>query len=139
MPKFPSHLHERGRAKGWIRETLEGSLFLLIDGLIAPNAPEAAWIVKDYEDNLYISDAYGYAIPVFDQFWFSRGGFSMQANLLDGPFAYLQRDEIKHCLRAYFNGFASASIRKPACATSTRSPSWAIRRATTSRAPTRRT
>ena len=108
VPKYPSHLHERGRAHGWIRETLEGSLFLLIDGLLSPNAPEASWIVKDYEDNLYISDTYGYAIPVFDQFWFSRGGFSMQANLLDGPFAYLQRDEIKHCLRAYFNGFASA-------------------------------
>lgn len=108
VPKYPSHLHERGRSLGWIRETLEGSLFLLIDGLIPPGAPEAAWILKDYEDNLYISDDYGYALPVFDQFWFSRGGFSMQANLLDGPIPYLDRDEIKHCLRAYFNGFASA-------------------------------
>lgn len=108
VPKYPSHLHERGRSLGWIRETLEGSLFLLIDGLIPPDAPEAAWILKDFEDNLYISDAYGYSIPVFDQFWFSRGGFSMQANLLDGPLPYLYRDEIKRCLRAYFNGFASA-------------------------------
>jgi hypothetical protein len=32
----------------------------------------------------------------------------MQANLLEGPVPYLQRDEIKHFLRAYFNGFASA-------------------------------
>ncbi len=108
VPKYPSHLHERGRSLGWIRETLEGSLFLLIDGLIPPDAPEAAWILKDYEDNLYISDGYGYSIPVFDRFWFSRGGFSMQANLLDGPIPYLYRDEIKHYLRAYFNGFASA-------------------------------
>ena len=108
VPKFPSHLHERGRSLGWIRETLEGSLFLLINGLIPPDAPEATWIVKDYEDNLYISDSYGYAIPVFDRFWFSRGGFSMQANLLDGPIPYLNRDEIKHYLRAFFNGFASA-------------------------------
>lgn len=108
VPKYPSHLHERGRSVGWIRETLEGSLFLLIHGLVPPDAPEAAWILKDYEDNLYISDAYGYSIPVFDRFWFSRGGFSMQANLLDGPIPYLYRDEVKHCLRAYFNGFASA-------------------------------
>jgi hypothetical protein len=108
VPKYPSHLHERGRAQGWIRETLEGSLFLLIDGLIPPNDPQAAWILKDYEDNLYISDHYGYSIPVFDRFWFSRGGFSMQANLLDGPIPYLYRDEIKNYLRAYFNGFASA-------------------------------
>jgi hypothetical protein len=108
VPKYPSHLHLRGRAGGWIRETLEGSMFLPAYGLIAPDAPQASWILKDYEDNLYISDQYGYSIPTFEQFWFSRGGFSMQANLLDGPLPYLYRDEIKHYLRAFFNGFASA-------------------------------
>ena len=108
VPKFPSRLYQRGRALGWIRETLEGSLCLLVLGLVPPEAPEAAWILKDYEDNLYISDRYGYAIPNFDDFWFSRGGFSMQSNLLEGPVAYLYRDQIKHCLRAYFNGFAAA-------------------------------
>jgi len=108
VPKFPSRLYERGRSLGWIRETLEGSLCLLVLGLIEPDSPEATWIIKDYEDNLYISDVYGYAIPSFDRFWFSRGGFSMQSNLLEGPVPYLYRDQIKHFLRAYFNGFASA-------------------------------
>ncbi len=108
VPKIPSRLYERGRAHGWLRETLEGSLFLPAYGLLAPNSPETRWILEDYEDNLYISDRYGYAIPVFDAFWFSRGGFSMQANLLDGPLPYLWRDDIKHYVRAYFNGFASA-------------------------------
>ncbi len=108
VPKIPSRLYERGRAHGWLRETLEGSLFLPAYNLLAPTAPETRWILKDYEDNLYISDRYGYSIPAFDNFWFSRGGFSMQANLLDGPLPYLWRDEIKHYLRAYFNGFASA-------------------------------
>ena len=108
VPKIPSRPHERGRAYGWIREMLEGSMFLPAYGLLAPTAPETRWILKDYEDNLYISDRYGYSIPVFDAFWFSRGGFSMQANLLDGPLPYLWRDEVKHFLRAYFNGFASA-------------------------------
>jgi hypothetical protein len=108
VPKYPSHPHLRGRANGWIRETLEGSMFLPAYGLIRPDAPETAWILKDYEDNLYISDQYGYSIPAFEQFWFSRGGFSMQANLLDGPLPYLDRDEVKHYLRAFFNGFASA-------------------------------
>jgi hypothetical protein len=107
VPKYPSHLHLRGRAPGWIRETLEGPMFLPTYGLIAPDAPETAWILKDYEDNLYISQQYGYSIPVFEEFWFSRGGFSMQANLLDGPLPYLYRDEVKHYLRAFFNGFAS--------------------------------
>jgi hypothetical protein len=108
VPKIPSRLYERGRAHGWIRETLEGSVFLPAYGLLAPTAPETRWILQDYEDNLYISDRYGYSIPAFDTFWFSRGGFSMQSNLLDGPLPYLWRDEVKHYLRAYFNGFASA-------------------------------
>ncbi len=108
VPKFPARLYERGRSHGWVRETAEGPMFLLYYRLISPEAPEAKWILEDYEDNLYISDQYGYSIPAFDQFWFSRGGFSMQANLLDGPPPYLYRDEIKHYLRAYFNPFASA-------------------------------
>jgi len=108
VPKIPSRLYERGRAYGWIREVLEGSMFLPAYGLLAPTAPETRWILKDFEDNLYISDRYGYSIPAYDAFWFSRGGFSMQANLLDGPLPYLWRDDVKHFLRAYFNGFASA-------------------------------
>jgi len=108
VPKIPSRLYERGRAHGWLRETLEGSLFLPAYRLLAPNASETRWILKDYEDNLYISDRYGYSIPAYDAFWFSRGGFSMQANLLDGPLPYLWRDDVKHYIRAYFNGFASA-------------------------------
>jgi hypothetical protein len=107
VPKFPSRAYERGRSFGWIRETLEGPIGPLAMGLIAPRSPEADWILKDHEDNVYISDFYGYSIPVFEQFWFSRGGFSMQANLLDGPTCYLDRDEIPHFLRAFFNGFAS--------------------------------
>jgi hypothetical protein len=108
VPKYPSELYTRGRSHGWVRETLEGAMFLPAMGLLPANSPESTWVVKDYEDNLYISDRYGYSIPVFDKFWFSRGGFCMQANLLDGPVAYLNRDEIKHFLRAYFNAFASA-------------------------------
>jgi hypothetical protein len=63
---------------------------------------------EGFEDNLYISDTYGYNIPVFDRFWFSRGGFSMQSQLLDGPIPYILDDKIKHFLRAYFNGFTAA-------------------------------
>jgi len=108
VPKYPSRLYERGRSQGWIRETLEGAIFLIAQDLIPPDSAEAGWIMKDYEDNLYISDTYGYSIPVFDRFWFSRGGFSMQSQLLDGPIPYIKDDKIKHFLRAYFNGFTAA-------------------------------
>jgi hypothetical protein len=108
VPKYPSRLYERGRSNGWIRETLEGAIFLIVQDLIPPDSMEARWIMKDYEDNLYISDNYGYSIPVFDRFWFSRGGFSMQSQLLDGPIPYIRNDKVKHFLRAYFNGLAAA-------------------------------
>jgi len=108
VPKYPSRLYERGRCVGWIRETLEGSLCLLLTGLVSPDSPQARWIMKDYEDNLYISEDYGYSIPVFDKFWFSRGGFSMQSNLLDSPMPYMHMDLVKHYLRAYFNAFTAA-------------------------------
>jgi hypothetical protein len=108
VPKYPSRLYERGRCNGWIRETLEGPVFLIVQGLISAGSTEAKWIMKDYEDNLYISDNYGYSIPVFDRFWFSRGGFSMQSQLLDSPIPYIKDDKIKHFLRAYFNGFTAA-------------------------------
>jgi hypothetical protein len=106
VPHFPSRLNRRGRDFGWIREVLEGAMHLIICGLVDPNSKEATWIIKDYEDNLYISDHYGY--PVREEDWFSLGGFSMQPNLLPHPVPYLLRDEVKHFLRGYFNAFAVA-------------------------------
>ena len=77
-------------------------------GMIEPWDRLSTWIIKDYEDNLYISQQYGYNITgeQFERYWFSRGGISMQANLLCNPIPYLLRDEPKHFLRTYFNAFA---------------------------------
>jgi hypothetical protein len=108
IPHIPPEVHRRGRTFGWITETLEGPIHLIRTGLIEPQDRKATWIIKDYEDNLYISEQYGYNITgkQFDKYWFSRGGISMQANLLCNPIPYLLRDEPKHFLRAYFNAFA---------------------------------
>lgn len=106
VPKFPSHVHRRGRSFGWICETLEGAIHLLITRALDPNSQEAEWILKDYEDNLYLSNQYGYTLDDFDTEWFSHGGMSMQACLLLGVEPYLYRDDVKHALRALFNGQA---------------------------------
>lgn len=106
VPHIPSHVHRRGRCFGWICETLEGALHLLITGAIDPNSREASWIVKDYEDNLYLSNQYGYTLDHFEQHWFGRGGMSMQACLLLDVEPYLFRDDVKHALRSLFNGQA---------------------------------
>ena len=108
VPHFPSRLYLRGRDYGWIRETLEGAIHLICTGLISPDSPEAAWILKDYEDNRYLSHDYGYVLDDEERWWFDRGGFSRQPNLLWGPIAYLLRDDVAHYLRAYFNSFAVA-------------------------------
>ncbi len=104
----PADVHRRGRSFGWITETLEGAIHLVRCGAIDPDGRLAGWIVRDYEDNLYLSEQFGYHLTgeELDRYWFSRGGISMQANLLCNPIAYLLRDEPKHFLRAYFNAFA---------------------------------
>jgi hypothetical protein len=108
IPHVPPESHRRGRTFGWLTETLEGAIHMIRTGMIEPRDRLATWITKDFEDNLYISEQYGYNITgaEFERYWFSRGGISMQANLLCNPIPYLLRDEPMHFLRAYFNAFA---------------------------------
>jgi len=108
IPHVPADVHRRGRSFGWITETLEGAIHLVRCGALDPRDRLSAWIVKDFEDNLYLSEQFGYHLTgdEFERYWFSRGGISMQANLLCNPIPYLLRDEPKHFLRAYFNAFA---------------------------------
>ena len=107
IPSMPSEVHRRGRSLGWITETLEGSIHMIRCGLIAPDEKAAEWIMKDYEDNRYLSQQFGYQIADFDKLWFSQGGFSQQPSLLCSPTPYLLRDQPKHYLRSYFNAFAA--------------------------------
>ncbi len=106
VPHFPSRLYLRGRDVGWIREVLEGAICLTTT-VLDPNSQESTWILKDYEDNLYLDAPFNYPLEDFEGEWFSRGGFSMQPNLLYFPPPYLYRDQIEHFLRAFFNGFAA--------------------------------
>lgn len=107
VPHYPSHVHRRGRAFGWICETLEGGIHLLISGALPPTCREAGWILRDYEDNLHLSPLYGYNVPDRAGRWFDWGGFSMQACLLLDVEPYLRRDDVKHALRAAFNAIAA--------------------------------
>ena len=108
VPSVPSEVHRRGRSFGWITETLEGSIYMIRCGIIDPDSQLATWIMKDYEDNRYLSRQFGYQVPFFERDWFSLGGFSQQPSLLCSPTPYIMRDEPKHYIRAYFNAFASA-------------------------------
>ena len=106
IPQIPSYVQRRGRSFGWICETLEGAIHLIITKAIDPKSTQAQWILKDYEDNLFLSNQYGYTLDDFDKYWFGRGGMSMQACLLFDVEAYLYRDDVKQALRAMFNAIA---------------------------------
>lgn len=106
-PDYPTRLYRRGRDVGWIRETLEGSVYLLISGLMEAAGKKASWILDDYQDNRYMTPPFGYyqAWPAGE--WFSRGGISMQPNLLAGLLPYLDRDEPEVVLWMFFNAWAA--------------------------------
>jgi hypothetical protein len=107
VPHFPSQVNRRGRSFGWICETLEGAIHLLITRALDSSSKEALWILRDYEDNLYLSNHYGYKVDDFSRQWFDLGGFSLQACLLFDVEPYLYRDDVKHALRALFNAIAA--------------------------------
>ena len=107
VPHYPSRLYSRGRDLGWIRETLEGSVYLMLSGLYPSTGRKAAWTLDDFQDNRYPSPPYGYYIDDVDSFWRGRAGFSIQPNLLAGLMPYLERDEIDIYLWMYFNALAA--------------------------------
>ena len=107
VPDYPSRLYRRGRELGWIRETLEGSVYLLISGLYDAESREAGWILDDFQDNRYVRPPYGYLIPDFEMTWFDCAGFSEQPNLLAGLLPYLDRDEPEMYIWMFYNAWAA--------------------------------
>jgi len=107
VPHYPSHLYCRGRDLGWIRETLEGSVYLMLSGLYPSTGRKATWTLDDFQDNRYTRPPYGYYIDDFESFWRGRAGFSIQPNLLAGLLPHLERDEIDVYLWMYFNALAA--------------------------------
>jgi hypothetical protein len=107
VPNYPSRLYRRGRETGWIREVLEGSVYLLISGLVDPESKQGQWILDDFQDNRYMKPPYGYSVPDFDMTWHARGGISMQPNLLAGLLPHLERDEPEIFLWMFYNAWNS--------------------------------
>jgi hypothetical protein len=108
IPHIPCHIHRRGRGFGWIQETLEGAIHLIRCELVHPLSREATWIIKDLEDNCYLSEEFGYPVigTDFEKYWFTRGGFSQQPFLLCNHMIHALRNDYKPFLRATFNAFA---------------------------------
>ncbi len=107
VPHYPPRLYRRGRDQGWIREVLEGSVYLLISGLYDSHSKQAGWILDDFQDNLYMNPPYGYYIHDPELEWYDRGGFSIQPNLLAGLIPYLDRGKPELYIWMFFNAWCS--------------------------------
>jgi len=107
IPHYPSRLYCRGRDFGWIREVLEGSVYLLISGLYKADSPQGGWILDDFLDTRYLNPPFGYGMDDPGMQWFDSGGFSVQPNLLAGLLPHLERDEIEVYLWMFFNAWAA--------------------------------
>ncbi len=103
VPVIPPRTALRGRDLGWIRNILYGALTLIDCDVFAPHEQVAQWILKDHEDNLFMA-SWSFSVPESD--WFSRGGITLQPNLVNTPLIYLRRGEVAHALRPFYNTFA---------------------------------
>ncbi len=107
IPHIPTRTGIRGREIGWFREGAYGPLHLSICDVIDVGDEKTTWILKDLEDNIFVTREYGRPVDL-EKYWFSHGGIAIQANLLDNAIVYLKRDEIKHAVRSFYNNFASS-------------------------------
>lgn len=104
-PQVPVRTGLRGREYGWFRQSAYGPLHLLDGRVFAPGDREVTWILEDLEDNLFLSWAHGWATDR-QRHWFSRGGVTVQGNLLNNAVAYLRRGQRLHAIRSLFNTLA---------------------------------
>jgi len=102
IPHVPTRTGLRGRDWGWFREAGYGPLHL-VDGLVlSPDDERVTWILEDQEDNLFVSRLYGRPVDL-EKYWFSQGGVTIQANVLNNGLVYLSRDQISHAVRSLYN------------------------------------
>jgi len=116
VPHIPTRTGLRGREWGWFREAAYGAAHLLEANVFDPNEEEMTWVIKDLEDNLFVSREWGRPVDL-EKWWFSQGGVAIQANLMDTAIDYLRRGEIEHGLRALFNNFGASLYADVRCFT----------------------
>ena len=93
-----------------------GALQLVKCEVLGPNDMDTTWLLNTLEDRFFTFVPGPESRIRFDDIttdWFDIGGFDkMQAYYLDNAGAYLQRDEIKQFLRAFFNTLAAQADRQ---------------------------
>jgi hypothetical protein len=104
-PFVPTRCHLRGRDLGWIRNSLYGPTHDIECGVFDPLEEPSTWILKDTEDNVYVSRYRGRQVDL-DRLWFSQGGNTIQSGMVPMVMIYLKRDQPEHAIRSLYNGLA---------------------------------
>jgi len=107
IPHIPTRAGLRGRELGWFREGAYGPLHLVECGVIKAYEEMVIWILKDLEDNIFVSREFGRAVDI-EKYWFSHGGVAIQANLLNNALVYLKRSEFEHAIRCFYNSLGAS-------------------------------
>jgi hypothetical protein len=91
------------------RDTLCGTVLLLILGVFDVNEPIAEYILNDWEDNETLSNGMGMNVHGMtdNALWFSQGGMVFQANLINPIAVYLKRHEVPAAIRNLYNDFVA--------------------------------
>ncbi len=110
IPHVPTRARIWGRELGWFREGAYGALHLVECEIIKPDEEMATWILKDLEDNIFVTREFGRPVDL-EKYWFSHGGVAIQANLLDNGVVYLKRDQIEHAIRCLYNNLGASLYR----------------------------
>jgi hypothetical protein len=96
------------RREGWIREALYPALHLATTGVYDAAHRFVDWMVRDLEDNVFLSAESGYGLERPRQDFFHLAGFTLQPNLLDLPRVYLAQNRPAHVARAVYNTAAAS-------------------------------
>lgn len=116
IPFTPTRAGLLSRDLGWIRDSLYGPIHSIECGVLDPLEDQSTWILKDSEDNVFISKLRGRQVDI-RRFWFSQGGNTIQSGLLPMAMVYVKRDEPRHAVRCLFNAFAQNIYEDVRCFT----------------------
>ncbi len=116
IPFTPTRAGLYSRDLGWIRDSLYGPIHAIECGVLDANEPQSTWILKDSEDNVFVSKYRGRQVDL-ERNWFSHGGNTIQSGLLPMVMVYIKRNQPEHAIRCLFNALAQNLYRDVHCFT----------------------
>jgi hypothetical protein len=122
VPSVPAYLGLRGFTSevkdsvdpdirhGYVYDSTIGPFHLLKGMVLEPHDPEVTWMLNYLEDRFFMFSPLSSRVDLttLSTDWFNQGGYEkLQPYYVHYQDAYLQRDQIPHFLRTFFNTLAA--------------------------------